>query len=70
MSQTRAQSAVEVATNTVTGFVGSWLITYVVMTVVTERAAATTVTVLCCTVWSLVRGWMIRRSFNRMGERS
>lgn len=65
VSQSRMQSAVEVVTNTATGFVGSWLIAFAVLTAISDRALASTVTVLGCTVWSLARGWTIRRVFNR-----
>lgn len=66
MSQTRLHSAAEVVTNTATGFIGSWVIAFFVMTTFEDRATAATITVLGCTVWSLVRGWTIRRAFNRV----
>lgn len=61
--QTRRQSIIEVTTNTAIGMVGSWLITYAGMTLIADRATAATVTVIGCTVWSLVRGYWIRRRF-------
>lgn len=62
--QTRRQSIIEVTTNTAIGMVGSWLITYACMTLIADRTTAATVTVIGCTVWSLVRGYWIRRRFN------
>lgn len=64
--QSRLRSAVEVATNTAAGLVGSWLIAMAVITSVEDRTAAATLTTALCTVWSLARGWAIRRAFNRM----
>jgi hypothetical protein len=63
--QSRRQSIIEVVTNTFAGTVGSWLISYVAMTLIESRAIAATVTVIGCTVWSLARGYGIRRAFNR-----
>lgn len=64
--QTRRQSAVEVVTNTFVGMAGSWLITYVTLSLVEGKATGTTVTVIGCTIWSLARGYWIRRRFARM----
>lgn len=64
--QSRIRSAVEVATNTATGLIGSWLIAIAVMTHIEDRTAAATITTALCTVWSLARGWAIRRAFNRL----
>ncbi len=68
--QSRLRSAAEVATNTTAGLIGSWLIAMAVMTNVIDRAAAATITTALCTVWSLARGWAIRRTFNRLDQRS
>lgn len=66
IGQSRRLSMIEVVTNTTTGFVGSWLITFAVLTTVEDRVFASTVTVIGCTAWSLLRGWTIRRAFNRI----
>jgi hypothetical protein len=57
---------IEVLTNTITGLVGSWMIAYAVMTAIEDRELAATITVIGCTAWSLIRGWTIRRAFNRI----
>lgn len=64
--QTRRSSMIEVFTNTFTGMRGSWAITYVGITTIDDKWTASIVTVISCTVWSLVRGWTIRRAFNRL----
>ncbi len=56
---------IEVLTGTAIGIVGSWLITYVVITNVQDKASAAAITVFGCTVWSIVRGYVIRRRFSR-----
>ena len=63
--QSRKHSAYEVLTNTFTGMVGSWIITWLSFATIENREVATTVTVLGCTVWSLLRGYAIRRHFAR-----
>lgn len=65
MSQTKKQSWIETSTNTGIGFLGSWLITWVTLQYIDNIAVATTVTTVACTVWSLVRGYCVRRYFNR-----
>lgn len=64
--QTKAHSMAEVLTGTLTGMVGSWLITYAAIGNIQDRSSAATATVIGCTVWSVSRGWFIRRSFNRL----
>lgn len=64
--QTRRQSVVEVVSNTSIGMAGSWAITYVAMSLVADRGLSTTVAVVGCTVWSLVRGYWIRRRFAKL----
>lgn len=57
---------IEVFTGTFTGMLGSWAITYCVFTLVQEKALAASVTVVACTIWSLVRNYVVRRYFNRL----
>lgn len=64
--QTRRQSVIEVITNTFVGMAGSWVIAYLTLLAIQDRAMAATVTVLGCTVWSLMRGYWIRRRFTRL----
>lgn len=71
MSQSRKQSLVEAASGTFLGTVGSFLITYLNMrysALSTETTAV--VIVLECTVWSLSRGYFMRRMFNNLSTRS
>lgn len=64
--QSRRQSAIEVVTNTFAGMVGSWLIAYSTLVFVEDRVLAATITVVGCTIWSLARGYWIRRRFARL----
>lgn len=68
--QSKRDSLIEVLTNTITGLVGSWLITYAAIITVDDKTAASIVIVAGCTAWSLFRGWTIRRMFNRMEKRT
>lgn len=63
--QTKRQSWIEVATSTTIGFFGSWLITIITLHVVDNKWWASTITVILCTIWSLIRGYQVRRFFNR-----
>ena len=69
MFTSRVWSILEVGTNTFTGFLGSWLITLYCITSMPSALQATTMTVATCTVWSLLRGYVIRRTFNWLIER-
>lgn len=63
--QTRWQTVVEVSTGTAIGMLGSWAITVVVFS--NSSAPIATVAIIntaACTVWSLVRGYSLRRYFN------
>jgi len=62
--QTRIDSAKEVFFGTVVGMIGSWLITMGCLYTIDDKVAAGSVTVALCTVWSLVRGYAVRRWFN------
>lgn len=62
--QTRFQSTIEVATGTGIGMVGSWLISFAAYSCVDDLPVATTIATAGCTVWSLVRGYAVRRHFN------
>lgn len=68
--QTRLQSALEVATNTIVGGLGAWVIVYMSMRLIANPALAATVSVVCCAVWSLVRGYAVRRWFEGMRKGS
>lgn len=63
--QTRVQSVVETVTGTSLGFAGSWIICYGIFSTVDDIATATTISTVACTVWSLARGYAVRRYFAR-----
>lgn len=63
--QTKRQSLIETGCNTLIGVVGSWLITIAVLSYIDDKLIAASITVFACTVWSLIRGYGIRRHFNR-----
>lgn len=63
--QTSRQSMIEVCANTGVGMLGSWLITIAVLFSIEDKVLASITTVVLCTVWSLVRGYYIRRHFNK-----
>ena len=65
MSQSKRQSMIEVTTNIATGMLGSLLITLLVMHCIDDRTICSIVTVSACTVWSFVRGYGLRRYYNR-----
>ena len=67
MSQTRAKSLEEICVATFTGLVGSFLISLATMHLIDDRTIAAAVTTALCTVWSLARGYAIRRIYNRRG---
>jgi len=63
MAQSRKHSVIEVCSNTGLGFIGSWIITFLVMLYVIDKAVAATTSVILCTIWSLIRGYFVRRHF-------
>lgn len=74
MSQTKKQSLKETLTNTGVGMVGSWLITMGTFSAlgvssVAGNALASTVATIGCTVWSIGRGYTIRRYFNKQHQK-
>lgn len=69
MSQTKKQSMKETLTNTGVGMVGSWLITMACLQVFSAQIAIATSTTILCTVWSVTRGYTIRRYFNKQSTK-
>ena len=65
MKQTKKDSIKEVICSTSIGMVGSWLITMGCLMVFTGPIAIATSTTVLCTVWSLARGYAVRRHFNK-----
>lgn len=68
MSQSKKQSMKETLSNTGIGMVGSWLITMVTFHLVSDLTIASTIATIGCTVWSIGRGYCVRRYFNSRGE--
>lgn len=68
MSQTKAQSLKETLSNTFIGTLGSFLITWVTLYFVKEIVLASAITTIACTVWSIGRGYAVRRYFNSKQE--
>jgi hypothetical protein len=64
MKQSKKQSLIEVCANTTIGMIGSWLITMACLMVFTTPIAIATSTTVLCTIWSLGRGYVVRRHFN------
>lgn len=64
MNQSKKQSLIETCTNTTIGMVGSWLITMACLMFFTTPVGIATSTTILCTVWSLGRGYIVRRHFN------
>lgn len=70
MSQSKKQSLKETLTNTFVGMAGSWTITMGVLHITTNTWAIATVTTLLCTIWSIGRGYAIRRYYNSQLEKT
>lgn len=66
MSQSKRHSAIETATNTAVGFVGSYFITLACLHTPGNLATQTLYATLGCTAWSLLRGYFLRRWFNHL----
>lgn len=69
MAQTKKQSFKETMTNTGVGMVGSWLITMGCLSLWSNPVVSATVATVGCTVWSIGRGYTIRRYFNKLNEK-
>ena len=64
MSQSKKDSIKEVVCNTTIGMIGSWLITMACLLYFTTPAGIATSTTILCTIWSVGRGYAMRRYFN------
>jgi len=69
MSQTPKQIAEEVLVNTTVGMVGSWIISFTVILYVESAFIASSLTVVLCTLWSLLRNYTVRHHYNRKYSR-
>lgn len=70
MSQSKAQSLKETLSNTFIGTLGSFLITWVTLHFITNIVLASAITTVLCTVWSIGRGYAVRRYFNNKQNQS
>lgn len=68
--QTKRQSMIETASNTGIGFIGSFIIVWLCVKYIRNPELASFVSVSACTVWSLVRGYYVRRYFNTLKGKS
>jgi hypothetical protein len=64
VKQSKLQSLTETLTNTGVGMVGSWLLTMACLMFFTTPVGIATSTTIACTVWSLGRGYVVRRYFD------
>lgn len=69
MSQSKKQSLKETISNTGIGMVGSWIITMVTFHFIKDLTVASTVATIGCTIWSIGRGYCVRRYFNKLNEK-
>jgi hypothetical protein len=67
--QTRRQSLTEAVTNTVIGGAINWVIVFACVSLIRDPAAAASASVVLCTVHSLLRGYVVRRTFARQETR-
>ena len=66
--QSKRQSLKETLTNTFVGMAGSFGITMLCLQVLTNNTIIAIVTTLLCTVWSIARGYTLRRYFNSVSK--
>lgn len=69
MSQSKKQSLIETISNTSIGMIGSWLITMACLMFFTSPVGIATSTTILCTIWSVGRGYCVRRYFNNMQQK-
>ena len=62
--QSKTESMLETAANTVGGLIISWLITLSVIKLDLEPMTAATIISALCFIWSLIRSYVLRRYFN------
>lgn len=67
--QSKRQSLKETLTNTFVGMAGSFAITMMCLQIYNDQVAIAISTTILCTVWSIGRGYTIRRYFNKEREK-
>lgn len=65
LSQSKRQSLIETLSNTFIGMVGSFGIAMLTLSFFTTPWVVAAVTTIACTVWSVGRGYYVRRYFNK-----
>lgn len=68
--QSKAQSLKETLTNTFVGMAGSFGITMLCLQFFSEQVVIAATTTILCTVWSIARGYTIRRYYNKQQEKT
>lgn len=63
--QSKKQSLVETLSNTFIGMLGSFGITMGVLAIISNHLLIGIITTVLCTVWSIARGYYVRRYFNK-----
>lgn len=69
MAQSKKQSLKETLSNTGIGMVGSWIITMVTFHFIKDLTVASTIATIGCTIWSIGRGYCVRRYFNKLNQK-
>jgi hypothetical protein len=69
MTQSKKQSLKETLSNTGIGMVGSWIITMITFHFIKDITMASSVATVGCTVWSIGRGYCVRRYFNKLNHK-
>lgn len=64
--QSKRQSMKETLTNTFVGMAGSFAITMLCLEVLSDKVGIAVATTALCTLWSIGRGYTIRRYFNKL----
>lgn len=65
MGQTKYQTLIEVSTNVIIGAIIAWFITYIIIINVRDPKIASMLSVSLCTLASFIRGYFVRRYFNK-----
>lgn len=65
MIQSKRETIIEIVSSTLVGAILAWGITYTIIKNVDNLELASTLSVICCTVASLLRSYFVRRYFAR-----
>lgn len=67
--QTKRQTMIEIGMNTGIGLIGSFIITYCILHLDMSAGKAASLVTVACTIWSIIRQYIIRRYFNKIAIR-